>query len=363
MESRNEKTRRWRLILGSKADPAGQLGLTGDDAGMDATLDALYDSEREGNLGASSPNVNRWLGDIRRYFPTAVVQVLQRDALERLQLNRMLLEPELLESIEPDAELVGTLLSLSKVLPERTRETARLVVRRLADRLEQQLGDPIRRAVRGALHRAARTRRPRPGDIDWQGTIRLNLRHYQPAYNSIIPERLTGYQRRRNQLRDVVVLIDQSGSMASSVVYAGIFSCILASLPSLRTRIVAFDTAVVDLSDHLSDPVDLLFATQLGGGTDINQAVAYAEKLIDRPRQTVCLLITDLFEGGNRNDLLYRCDSLRRAGVKLVVLLALNDSGAPAYNHDLAQTLAQLDIPALACTPDAFPELLAGYLA
>lgn len=351
--------RKWRMILGGKADPEGEVSLSGDQQAMNDTLDALYDSDRRKGLGASAPNVNRWLGDIRRYFPTPVVQIMQRDALVRLGLDRMLLEPELLEAVEPDVHLVGTLLSLSKILPDRSRETAREVVRRVTAALEKRLRQPLADAIRGSLHRASRTRRPRPQDIDWRQTIHANLRHYQPDYQTIIPEQLIGYTRREHQLRHVILLIDQSGSMASSVVYAGVFSSILASLRSIKTRVVAFDTAVVDLSEHLSDPVDLLFATQLGGGTDIARALAYAEDLVSVPRDTIIILLSDLFEGGNLPDMMRRIQGLHASGLQFITLLSLNDEGAPAYDRENAQQISAMGIPVFACTPDQFPDLMA----
>ena len=329
---------------------------------MDDTLDALYDSERRGGLGPSAPNVNRWLGDIRKYFPKPVVQLLQRDALERLDLDRMLLEPELLESIEPDAHLVGALLSLNKILPDQSRETARLVVRKLVDQIERELRFPIEQAVRGRLRRSARTRRPRPGDIDWHRTISANLKHYQPDYRTILPVVLHGHARRRRQLRHVILLLDQSGSMAASVVYAGVLGCILASLPALQTTVIAFDTSVVDLSTHLNDPVDLLFATQLGGGTDIARALAYAQPLITAPATTTVFLLSDLFEGGSRAEMLDRCLAIKQSGAKLIPLLALSDEGSPVYDREIARELRAMDLHPAACTPNEFPELLAQVL-
>jgi Mg-chelatase subunit ChlD len=354
--------RKWRLILGPKADPDGQYELPEQLRGMDNTLDALYDSERRGGLGPSSPNVNRWLGDIRKYFPKSVVQLLQRDALERLELDRMLLEPELLESIEPDVHLVGALLSLNKILPDESRETARLVVRKLVEQIERELRFPLEQAVRGRLKRATRTRRPRPGDIDWRRTIAANLKHYQPDYKTILPIELRGHARRRRQLKHVILLLDQSGSMASSVVYAGVLGCILASLPALRTTVIAFDTSVVDLSRHLNDPVDLLFATQLGGGTDIARALAYAQPLITAPADTTVFLLSDLFEGGSRTEMLRRCLAIKQSGARLVPLLALSDEGTPVYDQEIAGELRAMDLQPAACTPDAFPELLARAL-
>ncbi len=349
---------KWRMILGRKADPENEISLGEQLAGMDATLEALYDSERQGGLGSSSPNVNRWLGDIRKYFPRSVVQLIQKDALERLDLKRMLMEPELLCMMEPDVSLVATLISLSKVMPEKTKETARQVVRQVVEDLRRRLENPLKQAIRGSLNRADRNRRPKLREIDWHRTIRANLKNYQPSLNTIIPEQMFGHGRRQHSLRHVVLLVDQSGSMAGSVVYAGIFGAILASLPSVKTHFVAFDTSVADLTDQLHDPVEMLFGVQLGGGTDINSALAYAERLVTAPAKTFLVLISDLFEGGNRDEMLRRTAQLKESGVQVVSLLALDDAGAPAYDHQMAARLAGMDIPAFACTPDKFPDLM-----
>ncbi len=354
---------RWRLVLGGdEADGTG-LDLEGVDLRLDQALEALYDQARHGGLESSAPRVARWLGDIREFFPASVVRVMQRDALERLNLRQMLLEPELLMAVEPDVHLAATLLSLNTILPERARETARLVVRRVLADLERRLAQPLRQAVQGSLSRAERNRRPRHREINWPRTIQSNLQHYQPAYKTIIPETLHGYGRKRSALRDVVLCVDQSGSMAASVVYAGLFGAVLASLPALKTRVVVFDTAVVDLTEDLHDPVELLFGTQLGGGTDINRALAYCQGLIEQPRDTILILISDLFEGGLRDEMIQRAAALTHAGVQVITLLALSDDGAPAFNHDIAARLSGLGIPAFACTPDLFPDLMAAAIS
>jgi Mg-chelatase subunit ChlD len=369
----DERARRWRLLLGEPATPA-MGGLSGADEAMDGALAALYDGgpdggrqdsgSRSAGLGGSAPRVARWLGDIRTYFPNTVVQVMQRDAIERLNLTQLLLEPELLESVEPDVHLVGTLLSLSGVMPERTRATARTVVARVVDEIHQRLADRTRAAVTGALDRSTRTRRPRPADVDWNATIAANLKHYLPEHRTIVPERLIGYARGQKRLaRDVVVAVDQSGSMAASVVYASVFAAVLGSMRSLRTSLVAFDTAVADLTASLSDPVDVLFGVQLGGGTDINHAIAYCQSLLTRPAGSLFVLISDLYEGGVRDEMLRRVAAMTAAGVQVVVLLALSDDGAPGYDRDNAAALNALGVPAFACTPDAFPDLLATALS
>jgi Mg-chelatase subunit ChlD len=359
-----DHTERWRLILGSKSDPEGDIPLDGNAAGMDGVLDALYDPEKKGGLGASTPRVNRWLGDIRRYFPTPVVQVMQRDALDRLGLQQLLLEPEILASIEPDVHLVAALLSLNKVMPDKSRASAREVVRQIVEQLQKKLRQPLLQALNSALHRTVRNRRPRSSrEIDWNRTIRQNLRHYQPALGILIPEHFVGFGRKGQALRHILLLVDQSGSMASSIVYAAVYGAVLASLHALKTRMIVFDTAVADLTEHLHDPVELLFGTQLGGGTDIHKALAYAQTQVGVPRDTILVLISDLFEGGNRQQMLRSIRHLQESGATIVVLLTLSDDGAPAYDHENAAALAAMGIPAFACTPDYFPELMAQAIS
>ncbi|MGR4883074.1 VWA domain-containing protein [Streptomyces sp. LARHCF249] len=361
------------VLGGGEADGTGRA-LAGRDAAMDAALGALYGGGGEGGsrkasgarsagLGGSAPNVARWLGDIRTYFPSSVVQIMQRDAIERLGLSALLLEPEMLEAVEPDVHLVGTLLSLNKAMPDTTKETARAVVRKVVEQLEKRLATRTRATLAGALDRSARISRPRHHDIDWNRTIRANLKNYLPEYRTVVPERLIGYGRAAQSVKkEVILCIDQSGSMAASVVYASVFGAVLASMRSIATRLVVFDTAVVDLTDQLDDPVDVLFGTQLGGGTDINRALAYCQSKITRPADTVVVLISDLYEGGIRHEMLKRVAAMKASGVEFVTLLALSDEGAPAYDREHAAALAALGAPAFACTPDLFPEVMVAAL-
>jgi len=377
-----ERLRRWRLVLGEEGLSGVPLGEA--DAGRDGVLAALYgrggpgargqgaqgarearrpSGPRTAGLGGSSPSVARWLGDVRTYFPTSVVRLIQHDAIERLGLRQLLLEPETLGQLEPDVSLVATLVSLRNVIPTHSLETARSVVRHVTGEIEKRLADKLRSAVAGALNRCARTRRPRHGDIDWDRTIRANLRHYQPELRTVIPETLIGYGRRHPSFeREVVVAIDQSGSMAASVIYSSVFGSVLAGMRALETHLVAFDTSVVDLTAEMQDPVDVLFGLQLGGGTDINRAVAYCQGLIARPSDTVFVLVSDLYEGGVKEELVRRMGSMIRSGVTCIALLALSDEGAPAYDHQVAATLGGLGMACFACTPDLFPDLMAAAI-
>ena len=357
-----ERLRRWRLVLGEPADAALGATLAGHDEAMDRALSSLYEKERGADLSRSSPSVARWLGDIRDYFPTSVVRVMQKDAMERLGLRQMLLEPELLASVEADVHLVATLVSLGRVIPQKTRETARAVVRKVVADVERRLRERLVQSVRGAVARATRTHRPRPADIDFDRTIRANLRHYDALRRTVIAERLVGRGRRRTSLADVVLCVDQSGSMAPSVVYSSIFAAVLASIRAVSTRLVVFVTSIVDLTDALRVPVDVLFGTQLGGGTDIGRALAYCQQLVTRPSKTVLVLVTDLYEGGDNAAMIRRAGALVESGVQVVCLLALSDQGAPSVDAKNAAALAGLGIPCFACTPDLFPDLMASAL-
>jgi Mg-chelatase subunit ChlD len=367
-EMDTERLRRWRLLLGGRENDG--IGFFLDDAstGIDRAVSALYEGElaksatRQGGMESSAPKLATWLGDIRTYFPSSVVKVMQQDALSRFNLKQLLLEPELLAATEPDVHLVATLLALKNLIPEKTRSTAREVVGKVVAEIMRKLATQMRQAVVGSLSRAVRNYRPHHNEIDWNRTIKANLKHYQPQYKTIIPERRIGFGRRRSSLRDIILCLDQSGSMATSVVYAGVFGAVLASLPSVSTRLVVFDTSVVDLTADLQDPIDLLFGVQLGGGTDINRALNYCHTLVVRPNETVLVLISDLFEGGNRQEMLTRASMLVTSGVQIIALLTLSDDGAPSYDHNIAEQFASMGIPAFACTPDLFPDLIAAAI-
>ena len=355
---------RWQLMLGANEELGG---LRGSLQVMDRALGALYNTgddaeDRRGGLGASAPSVTRWLGDIRNYFPSRVVRVMQTDAIERLGVRSLLTEPEVLETLEPDVHLVATLAQLSSVIPERSKATARAVVAKVARQVEEKIADRLQQSVLGALNRASRTSRPRPGDIDWNRTIAANLKNYLPEHRTVVPERLIGYGRRHLGVqREFAICLDQSGSMATSVVYASIMAGVMASLRTLRTSLVAYSTDIADLTEALADPVDVIFGAQLGGGTDTSPALEYCRRTITRPSAAVLLLISDLYDSDPKR-MLGHIARIQADGVRVVVLLTLSDDGLPFYNHDVAASLGDMGVPAFGCTPDAFPDLIAAAI-
>jgi hypothetical protein len=373
-----EQLRRWRLVLGKDSQTYlsgmchGGLELSSDQMLMDEALAAIYDEseeatqsrQRSAGLGASAPRLAKWLGDIRTYFTEDVVTVIQQDAIQRKGMDQLLFEPEMLKSVQPNVQLVGTLMSLRGRIPERTKETARMVVRAVVEKIKLALEQKIRQAVMGALNRNEHSPIPHVNSIDWKWTIGRNLKNYNADLKRIIPERVYFYSRsQRTNNWTVIVDMDQSGSMADSVVYGAVCGSIFASLPALNTRVVAFDTEVVDLTEQCGDdPVDMLFGVQLGGGTDINKSVGYCEQFITDPSRTLFILITDLFEGGNQAQLVRRMGDLVASGVRAICLLALSDSGVPCFDEGLARKLAALGIPCFGCTPQKLPDLLEGAL-
>jgi hypothetical protein len=369
---------RWRLVVGSgigETEVRGAQGLWNQaqatvqsDSGlesMDEALDFLYGGDRSADLSASAPYVPTWLGDIRRYFPRDVVAFMERDAIERKGLKQLLFEPETLRTLEKDVSLVATMLAFKHLMPEKTRETARQVVAEIVAELRKRLDNQTRQAILGALRRDLHSPIKVARNLDFRRTIREGLRNYQPELGRIVPDRVYFYanQQRFHEWR-FVILVDQSGSMGESVVYASIIAAVFASLPALDTRLVFFDTSVIDVSDQLSDPVDVLFGVKLGGGTDISQAVRYGASLVGQPDKTLLLLITDLYEGGDASELLRQLGALKESRVHVLTTLALNDTGKASFDKDMARRVAALGIPAFAATPtrlvDAVVEAMKG---
>ncbi|MFN7828922.1 MAG: VWA domain-containing protein [Acidobacteriota bacterium] len=363
--------RRWRLILGETADPrdssrpAPAEALTDPhDREIDHFLSQIYDGDRAGGLALSTPQLIDWLGDIRRYFPTAISRLVQRDALERTDLRTVLADPRLFEVVEADVALLPEIIGLAATLPESTRQMAHEMVRRIVNQTADRLRLPVEQAVQRHFARQPARRPRRAAEIDWPRTIRANLRHYQPDYQTIIPVRL--HARPARQLhhapRNITICVDLSRSMAGSTVHSTIIAALLARIPALQTRLVAFDTSVVDLTSQLADPVDLLLGLNLGGGTDIRRALDYCRQLNSDTRDGVIFLISDLRDHSSPDTLLEGFRQLQSAGQRVVPILALSDEGGEIEPPPLVTSLATLGLAALVATPAQFPDLLATAL-
>jgi hypothetical protein len=380
-----DRHQRWRLVLGKRVEQpmaaarfaagacgAGEGTLSREMLEMDGALGAVYDveesppeakAERKAGLGGSRPRLAAWLGDVRRYFENDVVAVIQQDAIEKRGWKELLFEPEALAQVTPSVELVGTLLAMKGLIPDKAKDSARAIVRAVVEEIRKRMQGEIERAVRGALDRSRHQPIPSLPNLDWKRTISKNLKNYDRERRMVVPERFYFFARQQRRREwNVIVAMDQSGSMADSVVYGSVMGSILASLPALETHVVAFDTEVVDLTPRLVDPVDLLFGIQLGGGTDINRAVGYCQGLVHDPRRTLFILLTDLYEGGDADKLVKRMEEMTAGGVRAMCLLALADSGTPMYDALLAKRLANVGVPCFACTPNALPPMLEAVL-
>lgn len=364
---------RWRLALGPGAEGvSAQFGLGGLSSGggsggmgmspgslgeMDEALSFVYEDQRSAGLGRSKPYIPKWLAALREFFRHDVVALVQKDAIERKGLTQLLFEPETLPFLEKNVELVATLLSAKGLIPDQARETARQIVREVVEDVRKKLEAEMRTAIIGAVRRDRTSPLKVLRNIDWRRTVRSNLKGWDEKNRRLVPDRFYFWQNQRKRHEwDVAILVDQSGSMAESVVYSSVMAAIFASIDVLRTRLLFFDTEVVDVTPLLVDPVDVLFTAQLGGGTDINRAVAYAQQnFVERPDKTLFILISDLCEGGDRRALVTRMRQLAESKVKVVCLLALSDGGKPSYDHEIAHQLSDLGIKSFGCTPKLLP--------
>src|SRR5262245_24015739 len=368
---------RWRLALGPKAESvSSQFGLGGLGGGsgggggmglspgqlgdMDDALSFVYEQERSAGLSRSRPYIPKWLAALREFFRPDVLALVQKDAIGKKGLTGLLFEPETLPFLEKNVELVATLLSAKGLIPDQAREAARQIVREVVEDVRKKLETELRTAIIGAVRRDRTSPLKVMRNIDWRRTIRSNLKGWDEKRRRIVPDRFYFWanQRKRHEW-DVAILVDQSGSMAESVVYSSIMAAIFASIDVLKTRLLFFDTEVVDVTHLLVDPVDVLFTAQLGGGTDINRAVAYAQQnFVERPAKTLFILISDLYEGGDRAELVRRMRQLVDSKVKVVCLLALSDGGKPSYDHEIAHQLGELGIQSFGCTPKLLPDVI-----
>jgi len=366
--------RRWRLILGAEAGQGlGSGGALGDpqDQRRDDALAYLYEREhrqrendRSGGIGNFQPSPVHWLGEVRSLFPRSTAEYLQKEALERYHLHRLLADPEVLAQSTPSIELVQTLMQMRESLPPAILAEALRLIRRVAAQLEEAIAPRIRAAFSPRRKRHGHGGRPRLADLDWARTVRHNLRHYQPATQQLVLERLFFRPRETRHLTwQLWLLVDQSGSMCESVIHSAVMAGIFARLRTLQTRMLLFSDAVVDVSRQLDAPEQLLMGAQLGGGTNIAGALAHVNARLEQPARSVVILISDLYEGYSAEQTLREAARLTSSGVRVLALAALDRRANPDYDRAFARRLGALGVEVGAMTPDALVDWMAGVMS
>ena len=375
--------RRWRMVLGRYAQSA--LPRHPEDADLDGTLGYLYDREyterghrlsdsgaanrdgvgRGGGLDASALRAVDWLDGARRLFPASTIERLERDALTRYGLSDLLADPDAVDSIRTSPELGAALLRIKGTISPALADGLRMLIARIVTDILQRLRRPMTTALTGARQRHRRSPHASARNFDWRRTIAANLGHADPQTGRLLVEevRFMSRQRRHNVAWDIIIVVDQSASMSSSLLHSAVMASILAALPGMSVRLILFDTSVVDVSHLVHDPVEILMTSQLGGGTDIANAVGYAAAQVTQPTRTVLALVSDFEEGGSVSSLVTRVRGLADSGVTMLGLASLTDDGAPWFDRTVADKLAAVGMRIAAMTPDRFADWLAEATA
>lgn len=353
---------RWRLVLGEESEGALRTPLDPDALAMDAALSWLYgrdnalldrDVKRTGGLGASTLSVPEWIQEVHRLFPKETIERLEQDAVERYQIHEVVTNPAVLQRVEPNEVLLQAVLRTKHLMNPEVLALARKLVAEVVRRLMEKLAREVRQSFGGALDRRRPSSLKNARNLDVRRTLRSNLKHWSAGERKLFLERIHFFSRIRrfSERWQIVLLVDQSGSMLSSVIHSAVTAACLTGLPGMKTHLVVFDTEVVDLTDHATDPVELLMKVQLGGGTDIAKAVAYAADLLDVPRRSLVILVTDFYEGGSPGLLVRRVRGLVEQGTTVLGLAALDDEARPSYDKELARRLVEAGAHVGAMTP------------
>lgn len=368
--------KRWRLVLGRFADKRLSTEMSNTDLRRERALDYLYSreyqgrgvrpqTEKSGSLDPSQISIPEWLSEVRRLFPKETIEVIERHALDRYHITELVTDAEVLSRLEPNTELLKLLLAFRHQLQnEEVLSAARRIIQQVVAEIMRKLEHEVKRQLFGKRSRFGHSPLRVAQNLDWRGTIRKNLKYYDQQTRRLRVQELKFYSRVERRLPwEILLCVDQSGSMADSVIHSAVMAGILAKLPSIRVRLCVFDTAIVDLSDHAADPVEVLMNVQLGGGTDIAGALAYCESLISNPHRSILVLVSDFCEGGSTEDLLASCKRLAESGVRMLGLAALDPEARPYYDRNTAERLAQCGMQIAALTPGRFAQWLAQALS
>ena len=354
---------RWRLVLGKDAERAGlalsPTGRTEDAAGAEAALAFLYEDDRGGGSETSQLTVPGWIESVSELFPRQAKEVLERELVQRKGIHKILEQPELLERIEPNVELVKTLLTHKDLLTPKTRVLARKVIDRVVQELKKKLEIRVEQAITGAIRKDRHSPRRVFRNVDLKTTLRRNLKNWNQDRQKLFVDKVWFHAAERSKRPwHVIVCVDQSGSMLESAIFSSIMASIFAELPGVKTSLVLFDTQVVDLTNKVGEPVDVLLSVQLGGGTDITRALEYCTTLVREPAKTILVLITDFYEGRPEADLLRAATRLADSNVRMVGLGALGYDAQPQYNRQTAGRLRKIGMDILVCTPERLAECM-----
>ena len=368
---------RWRLVLGKVAESHGiqcdgqadaerieeLVGFLFEPAGGSGGSGRRSSDDRTGGTGPSQLNVPTWVDAVNELFPQQSKEVMQKELIRRRGIAEIMERPELLEKIEPNLDLVKTLLTHRELLNPKTRILARKIIDKVVAELKQKMQVQIEQAISGALRKDRHSPRKVFRNLDLKTTLRRNLHNFDSQSGKLLVDRLFFYAaERKKKPWHIIVVVDQSGSMLESAIFSAVMASIFAELPAIKTSLVLFDTQIVDLSDQVGQPVDVLLSIQLGGGTDITKAMIYTNGLVRQPQRTIVVLITDFYEGRSESDLIAQTRLMADSGMRLVGLGALGYDARPSYNKATASKLRKVGMDILVCTPEKLAECMAEII-
>lgn len=365
---------RWRLVLGKAAEQHG-ISIDGDDEDarrIESLVGYLFAEaagsgqakDRQGGLDKGhAMNVPRWVDEVGQLFPREAKEVMERELINRRGLRELMEKPEILERIEPNQELVKTLLTHRDLMNEKTRVLARKIIEKVVEELKQKLKVQIEPAITGAIRRDKHSPRRVYRNLDLRRTVRRNLHNFDASSSKLLVDRLYFHAaERKSRPWHIIVAVDQSGSMLDSAIYSAVMASIFAGLPSVRTSLFLFDTDIADLTDQVGQPVDVLLSIQLGGGTDITKALQYGYQLVRQPARTIVVLVTDFYEGRPERDLVNQVKEMAQAGIRMIGLGALGYDARPEYNKTTAAKCRKVGMDILSCTPEKLADAMAQII-
>jgi Mg-chelatase subunit ChlD len=371
--SQTQMLARWRLVLGETAEQHGiSLGDDEEIQRIDALVGFLFgpgggDSRSQDRHGSTGPghamNIPRWVDEVGQLFPREAKEIMERELVNRRGLRELMEKPEILERIEPNQELVKTLLTHRDLMNEKTRSLARKIIAQVVEELKKKFKLQVEAAITGAIRRDKHSPRRIYRNLDLHRTVRRNLHRFDADSGKLLVDRLYFYAaERKSRPWHVIVAVDQSGSMLDSAIYSAVMASIFVELPSIKTSLFLFDTDIADLTDQVGQPVDVLLSIQLGGGTDITRALQYASQLVRQPSRTIVVLVTDFYEGRAERELVSQVKEMAQAGIRMIGLGALGYEARPEYNKTTASKCRKVGMDILSCTPEKLADAMAHII-